>query len=155
MGVDPDITRQIIHEELQGMIPLIASYRWEVNFDLDNPIVTVEMVSSVKQERYIIEAKCDDYKALPPYFEFLHPTNNGERGTKRCYPSDGSFFHGTPCICVEWNRKAYASHGGPHNEWQMTNWVNRRPGMSTLGDMFHLVQRLINDPSKYRGRMEQ
>ena len=140
------------------MESLVASYGWKVLENRQNITVQVQMKSIVDQEVFILEAKCDDYKALPPYFEFIHPSAN-ERGTKRCYPKDGSFFHETPCICVQWNRKAYKVEGGPHSDWQMTNWMSYRPGMATLGDMFHMVQMVINNTwnyqgsGKYQGRM--
>jgi hypothetical protein len=153
MSVDPEISRRIIEEELRSMAPLVDSYGWEMTSDLSNNTVTVKMKSIVDSEVYILEAKCDDYKELPPFFEFIYP-DTGERGTKLCYPADGSFFHANPCICVEWSRKAYAVHGGPHNDWQMANWIKARPGMTTLGDFFHLVQRQINNKEKYKGRMK-
>ena len=102
MSVDPAISRRIVEEEIQVMAPLIGSYGWEITSDLDNLIVTVKMKSARDSEFYIIEARCDGYKGLPPYFEFIHPDTK-ERGTKRCYPADGSFFHPTPCICAQWN----------------------------------------------------
>jgi hypothetical protein len=157
MSVDPELTRRFIEEELQAMAPLVASFGWEVVSAPANLTVSVKMKSSIDSQVYILEAKCDDYKALPPFFEFIHPETK-ERGTKRCYPADGSFFISptdkSPCLCVEWNRKAYSSHGGPHTEWQMSNWITRRPGMTTLGDFFHLVQWQINNKQKYQGRME-
>jgi hypothetical protein len=152
MTVERDISRQIIEEEVEAMRPLASSYGWEVVVDLANLTVTVKMKSSVDAQLYIVEATCDGYKALPPHFEFIHP-ESGERGTQRCYPVGGSFFHSTPCICVQWNRKAYKDVGGPHVDWKMTDWISARPGMTTLGDMFHLIQREINNKNQYRGRM--
>jgi hypothetical protein len=152
MSVDPEISRRIVQEELEAMLPLASSYRWQVASDLDQLTVTVEMTSSVDEQTYILEAKCDGYKALPPYFEFIH-SETGERGTPRCYPLGTSFFHSLPCICVQWNRKAYQEAGGPHGDWQTTNWMSYRPGMTALGDMFNLVQMEINKKDQYRGRM--
>ena len=157
MSVDPGLTWRIIEEELQLMAPLVTSYGWEVVSDSANLTVSVKMKSVVDSQVYILEAKCDDYKALPPYFEFIHPDTK-ERGTKGCYPADGSFFISpsdkSPCLCVEWNRKAYSVHGGPHADWPMPNWQNLRPSMNTLGDFFSLVQRQINNRQIYKGRME-
>jgi hypothetical protein len=157
MSVDPGLTWRIIEEELQMMAPLVTSYGWEVFSDHANLTVSVKMKSSIDSEIYIVEAKCDDYKALPPFFEFIHPETK-ERGTKSCYPIDGSFFifpdGKPPCLCVQWNRKAYSVHDGPHADWPMPNWVNLRPGMTMLGDFFHLVQRRVNDKQMYKGRMK-
>jgi len=152
MTVDPDISRHIMQEELEAMAPLAASYGWDVVPDLENLTVSAEMKSAVDGQIYVVEARCDGYKALPPFFEFIHP-EDGERGTHRCYPAGGTFFHSTPCICVQWNRKAYQDVGGPHSDWKMADWMTSRPGTTTLGDMFHLIQREINNTSQYRGRM--
>jgi hypothetical protein len=153
VSVDPDISRRIMEEELAAMAPLAATYGWEVHSDLPNLTVTVRLRSAIDGEVYVLEARCDDYKALPPVFEFIHP-DNSERGTRRCYPKDGSFFHTNPCICIQWNRKAYQSLGGPHGDWSLANWMSDRPTMQELGGMFGLVQRQINNLSQYQGRME-
>lgn len=152
MSVDPEISRQIVTEELAAMAPVADSYSWEVRADLPSLTVTVKMKSRLDGQVYVVEARCDGYKAIPPYFEFIHP-ETGERGTARCYPADGSFFHSTPCLCVQWNRKAYRDHGGPHGDWVMANWASARPGTTSLGDMIHLIQTQINRQGIYRGRM--
>lgn len=152
MSVDPDISRQIIREEVEAMSALASTYGWTVNLDFPKLTVTLHMRSNVDNQVFIVEAKCDDYKALPPIFEFIHPETS-ERGTPTCYPAGGSYFHKTPCICVQWNRKAYRQLGGPHGNWEMINWMKARPGMTTLGDMFHLIQIEINKKSQYTGRM--
>lgn len=156
MSVDPGITRAILEEELVAMAHLAASCSWQVTPNLDNLTITVRMKSAIDGEEYILEAKCDDYRELPPTFEFIHP-QDGTRGTRHCYPSDqggSSYFHSSPCICIQWNRRAYGSLGGPHTEWTMTSWAEGRPGTLALGDMFFLVHRQINDPTQYRGRMK-
>ena len=149
MSIDPDISRQVMEEELEALKPLASTFGWTVEPDLTNLTVRVTMRSSVDNEVYIIEACCDDYKALPPEFEFIHPVT-GERGKHSCYPKGSSYFHSAPCICVQWNRKAYRS---PHPEWEMVGWTSARPGMTTLGDMFHLIQLEMNKPGQYTGRM--
>lgn len=152
MSVDPEITRQILAEEVEGMASLSAACGWVVAPDYGALTVTVKMRSIIDREVFIIEARCENYKEIPPYFEFIHP-DTGERGTPSCYPSGGSFFHSTPCICVQWNRKAYQSEGGPHNNWDLANWMQARPSTVWLGDMFHLVQKEINKNGQYKGRM--
>jgi hypothetical protein len=152
MSVDLEVTRQILKEEVDRMAALATSYGWTVATDLSALTVTVRMRSCLSQAEYIIEAKCDNYREMPPFFEFIHP-NTGERGTKRCYPSpESSYFHGMPCICIQWNRKAYQNHGGPHGDWTMANWMSYRPSTKSLGDMFIAIQSEID---KCIGRMEQ
>ncbi len=152
MTVDPEISRQIVQEEVEAMASIAYEYGWEVTPNLQTFTVTVKMHSAIDQEVYVVEARCDNYRSLPPYFEFIHPQTS-ERGTQRCYPADGSYFHSTPCICVQWNRKAYQSEGGPHADWDMAGWMAARPGTISLGDMFHLIQVRINKRDAYKGRM--
>lgn len=150
MTVAHEVTKIILKEELVAMEPLAISYDWTVITNLDALTVTINMKSRIDNEVYIIEACCNDYKELPPFFEFIHPVTK-ERGTRPCYPNGGSYFHNHPCICVEWNRKTYLD--GPHrNDWQLANWQSKRPGMITLGDMFHLIQIEINKAKEYTGR---
>jgi hypothetical protein len=154
MTVDAGVTRQILQEELGAMEPIASSYGWDVTTNLEALTVTVTMRSVIDKEIYIVEACCDGYRAIPPYFEFIYP-NSVERGTHRCYPADDSYFHSTPCICVQWNRKAYKTEGGPHQDWQISDWMAARPGTIALGDMFHLIQVRINKRGAYKGRMKQ
>lgn len=152
MSVAPEITRAILKEEIEAMKPLAASFEWTVTSDFETLVVTVKMRSRVDNEVYIVEARCDDYKELPPFFEFIHP-ETGERGIQRGYPNGGSYFHSHPCICVEWNRKTYIN--GPHQrDWQLANWQSKRPSMTALGDMFHLIQTEINKKGQYVGRKQ-
>lgn len=152
MTVDPAITRQILHEEVEAMHAVASTFDWSISVDSEALTVTVKMHSSLDAEKYVIEARCDNYRSVPPYFEFIHP-DTGERGTPHCYPADGSFFHPTPCICIQWNRKAYNSNGGPHGDWPMANWEAAKPGTTTLGDMFLQIQLRINKSGAYKGRM--
>src|SRR5881275_2134944 len=102
MSVDPDITRRILREERVALDQLAAEYKWAVTEDDDALIVTVRMKSAIDGEEYVVEAKCDGYRAQPPLFEFIHP-KSGERGKASCYPNDSGrgqpFFHAMPCIC--------------------------------------------------------
>lgn len=154
MSVAREVTCAVLEEELAAMHTLAASFGWIVTTDFDLLTVTVKMTSRVDNEVYILEARCDDYKELPPFFEFIHPKTR-ERGAYCCYPNGGSYFHSHPCICVEWNRKTYLD--GPHKgqgDWQLGDWQRKRPSMNTLGDMFHLVQSEINKVGQYTGRKQ-
>ncbi len=112
------------------------------------------MKSKVDGEKYIFEFSLDHYRELPPSIELVHPLT-GERGTRRCYPGGGrGYFHNNPVICAPWNRKAYASHGGPHSDWAASQWASCRPNHSRLGDILVLLQELIDDRATYTGRME-
>jgi hypothetical protein len=155
MSVDADVTRRIIAEEMAAALELARTYNWVVTIDFPAVKVTVRMKSAVDGEEYVVEAQCDDYRAKPPLFEFIHPAT-GERGTHAAYPDDGGrsqpFFHPAPCVCIQWNRKAYGEFQGPHGDWPMADWVGAVRGQDRLGDMFHLIQREINLKDIYRGR---
>lgn len=151
MTVDINVTRMILQEEFEAMENIASNWNWIKAADYDRLVVTVEMQSAIDQQVYIVEARCNDYRAIPPYFEFID-RQSGQRGTSHCYPAGGSYFHPKPCVCVQWNRKAYQTEGGPHGDWPMANWGAAWPGI-VLGDMFLLIQLQINKRDVYKGRM--
>ena len=162
MTVDPDITRQHLREELTLVQDLAATEKWDIvpDFELLTVVVTMHAHNG---DRYIIEAQCDDYKAVPPLFEFIDP-DTGERGTRHAYPrTTDSFFHDSgPCICAPFSRKAYRAvvATGPHGDWQFGDWQTSTANnvhwanASKLGDMFGLIYTRISRPDLYRGRMQ-
>lgn len=153
MAVDREVSRRIVEAELALAEPLARAQGWDVHENLEQLRFSVRMRSRVDGEEYILEFLCDDYKEKPPYVEFVDPVT-GERGVRSAYPRNGNgFFHGLPCICAQFSRKAYQEVGGPHSDWPMLNWANLRPEFSCLGDMVLLVQRLIDNPQAYHGRM--
>jgi len=153
MTVDTVVSRQIVKTELALAKPLVNTYGWVIEEDLEHLLFRVRLRSSADKEEYIMEFACDNYKEMPPFIEFIDPITNA-RGVPSAYPKNGNgFFHSTPCICAQFNRKAYQPYGGPHNDWAMQNWEQLRPHFSYLGDMIHLVQRQINNPNSYHGRM--
>lgn len=113
-------------------------------------------------EPYLLEVRCDDYKELPPLFEFIDPISF-ELGTRRAYPqATDSFFHSNLVICAPFNRKAYASYSsaGPHSEWKLdSSWMTSKANntdwsnFSRLGDMLGAIDTRLRDPRRYKGRM--
>jgi hypothetical protein len=69
-------------------------------------------------ELFYTEFECTEYPLYPPTVEFVSE-DRSEKGTKRLYPQG---FHTTPCICMRYNRKAYAERGGPHGDWRLLDW---------------------------------
>jgi hypothetical protein len=159
MPVDPDVTRAILREELVAVRELGRVHRWGVIPNFPALLVTVTMYSH-NGDLFIIEARCDEYKELPPYFEFLDP-DTGERGTRHAYPQGhDSFFHSAPCICAPFNRKAYKAVDavGPHADWSLGDWTRSKAqnidweNYSTLAGMFGLMQTRLGRAEFYRGR---
>jgi hypothetical protein len=162
MAVDPEITRQHIREELTLVKELAATYKWGVIPDYERLVVLVTMYSHTG-DLFIVEIRCDNYKEIPPFFEFIDP-DTGERGTQHAYPkTKDSFFHASGrCICAPFNRKAYKSvvETGPHNDWKIGDWQTSTASgvqwsnFSKLGDMLGLIYKRISSPDWYMGRMQ-
>src|SRR5437016_5995061 len=111
MAVDADISRRIIEAELTLARSLAATYGWVIKTDLDHLLFTARLKSAVDGEEFLMEFICDDYKEKPPFIEFVEPCT-GQRGVASAYPRNGSgIFHTLPCICAQFNRKAYGVHG--------------------------------------------
>lgn len=161
MAVDAEISRQHLRQELALVGELASIYQWEVLPDYAALRVVVKM-KAFTGDRYIVEARCDDYKDVPPFFEFIDP-ETGSVGSARAYPTTSdSFFHTSgPCICAPFNRKAYKAivPTGPHSDWTFGDWqtsnANNVPwaNYSRLGDMFGLIQTRISRSDLYKGRM--
>lgn len=162
MAVDPEVTRQHIREELALVRDLATLNRWGIIPDYARLVVLVTMHAHTG-ELFIVEIQCDNYKEVPPFFEFIDPIT-GERGTRNAYPkSTDSFFHESgPCICAPFNRKAYKSMvpTGPHSDWTFGSWQTSTANSvnwanySRLGDMLGLIHTRITMPSWYVGRMK-
>ena len=161
MAVDVEITRAQVRDELKALRDLAKTYRWGIIPNYNGLIVLVTMYSH-NGDLFIIEARLDNYKEWPPWFEFIDP-ETGERGTKHAYPkANDSLFHDSgPCICAPFNRKAYKHivDTGPHSDWNLGDWMNSNANSttwsnySTLGDMLGLIQTRLNKPETYKGRM--
>ena len=151
MPVDPSISRQILYEELQIARAAAGVHEWTIEAGQDGLSFTIKMQSKVDRELYILDVRCDDYKELPPHFEFVLPS--GERRVPSAHPvSTDSFFHGSLLICFPFNRGAYAQLGGPHGDWQFPNWQSLCLEFTTIGEMLMLLQQRIDSPNLYKGR---
>jgi hypothetical protein len=161
MAVAPIVTRAIIEEQLKQLRELGESHGWEIHADLSALKVECRMRAH-NGDRFIVEADCENYQEWPPFFEFIDP-DTGARGTKRAYPkTTDSFFHESgPCICAPFNRKAYRAvvGTGPHGDWAFGDWmISRANGfdwshVTTLGDMFSMIQTRLLLSDLYKGRM--
>ena len=159
MPVDPTVTRAILEQELIAVRELGRTHRWGIIPDFGRLIVTVTMYSHAG-DLFIIEAQCDNYKEVPPFFELLDPVS-GERGVKSAYPKGhDSLFHDAPCLCAPFNRKAYKAIDplGPHADWNLGDWTRSTASGTawenyrSLADMFGLIQTRLSRPDFYKGR---
>jgi hypothetical protein len=162
MAVDVEISRQHVRDELDLVKELAAAQKWEIAPNYAGLVVTVTMFAH-DDDRYIVEFRCDNYKEMPPFIEFIDP-DTGERGTRHAYPKgNDSFFHDSgPCICAPFSRKAYKAivATGPHGDWNFGDWqISTANGVqwsnaSKIGDMLGLIYRRISRPDLYKGRMQ-
>lgn len=117
------------------------------------------MVQGETQEDFYLQAVFEDYKELPPAWDFFDEDWNTS-GEKRLYPATSpcpfgsSIFHNTPAICAPFNLLAYDDHGGPHSNWSgPANWRNVESGhvkAETVGGMLQAIRRHLRAT---RGRM--
>jgi len=144
------VSQATVELEYQEASEYGASYGWEFSpLDAEKQLFTVQLVSSVDQERYWFEFRYDDYPEKPYLIEPFYPPT-GERGTLVCFPKGpDTFFHPSGFICHPCSRRAYANHG----EWAMSNWRLLAGGMNKLRYILDTFYHRINNQPYYHGRM--
>jgi hypothetical protein len=153
MPVDPSVTRLIVAVELRLAEAMARQHGWEINPREDGLSLVACLTSQVDKEEYSLEISCDNYKELPPLFEFI--TAKGEQRVVTAQPSSSdSFFHPKLLICYPFNRGAFQIYQGPHGDWPLANWQALSPGANRLGDMLAFIQYRLNC-STYTGRRKQ
>ena len=90
----------------------------------DQMLIRVSLKQPETGELFYLEGDFNGYRELPPLFTFSsQPWNRSNQRNDYPKPADpnpfggGSIFHPQPCICANFSRGAYHSHGGPHNDW--------------------------------------
>lgn len=162
MAVCPDVSRGYIRREMPFVEELAQNYGWKVAQNYERLVVEVRMRAHTG-DLFIVQARCDDYKQMPPFIEFIDP-DSGEEGTRHAYPkgTDSFFYSDGPCICAPFSRKAYKSvtATGPHGDWELSGWMNSTAqgiqwsNHSTLGGIFGMIQTRLSRPGLYTGRMD-
>lgn len=118
---------------------------WQLAVDLDLLQVTTDF-EHPKGGPLRLVGEFTDYKAIPPAWRFVDPATSIE--TPASYPSPGpmriggSIFHSKPVICAPFNRLAFSSQGGPHNDWHGESAWLRIVGYvraNTLGEMLAVI----------------
>lgn len=108
-------------------------------------------------EDYCVLADFEDYRTVPPLWRFVDPRTKELVGPaaypRPDPPGRSSVFHGSGVICAPWNRGAYRSEGGPHDNWGgLENWqsVSGSTIAQTVPDM---IDRIYRETTASRGRM--
>lgn len=156
--LDPVVTRAELAVEypvLQGRAKRVG---WEVTLDVDQLKLKIQLIHEKTGQPFILQGCLDEYKAIPPAWEFVDP-ETGEEGTAAAYPEPPNPAPGGSAlfiaagaqgrvICVPCNRLAYEKHKGPHANWTLANWMQETPRYLTLCDM---VNRINIDLQASRG----
>lgn len=151
MAVQPDISLAHVRKELKEGRDLIDDW----GLDLDTSMLAEDDLRfrvsgrASDGELYIVEFRCDDYREIPPFVEFIDP-ESGEAGITRAYPK--GVFHKKPCVCARFNRKSYAEHTGLHSGWEYGNW-GQEAATNHLGGMIAHIFRAIE--GRMQGRSYQ
>lgn len=158
MSVDRTISLNRIRKELTPCFEFEEKFGWVISeIDEPNQTFTVNMISPIDNERYIVEIKFDNYPEIPLFLEFIDYRTN-EKGTKQAYPKNkDSFFHPHPCICNPCSRKSYKAHDStaPHGDWQLIGWQSN-PKVGTLKNVRAILNAIyfrISNPVYYEKRM--
>jgi hypothetical protein len=112
--------------------------RWRHDLVWDEATLTLRLrltgrrADGEGREAYLIEGVFDDYRLLPPLWEFLDPRDGAAIGPA-AYPTPGagvsSVLHSNALVCAHWSRRAYGELQGPHGNWgALTNWESVTEG---------------------------
>jgi len=101
-------------------------------------------------EAFLAEFDCRDYPMYPPTVEFVDPLGGPGRGIASLYPS---CFHGMPCVCARYNRKAYTERGGPHGDWRLVDWQLPTGNGVAIDSLAMIVSDLHSKISQSVGRL--
>ena len=117
----------------------------------------VVLIQKESEEKYFLQGRFDRYKELPPVWEWRdeswnernHPNLSPKPVSTVCGPS--MFLRHSKqgitraIICAPFNRLAFGTEGGPHDDWgNPAQWTTRRPPWVyavTIGDMLQVIFR--------------
>jgi hypothetical protein len=144
---------ELLYEEQMIPVRQIGAFRgWELEeFEGCKFIVGMKARDGSQFWQFV---DCEDYQAIPPAFNWYNPEGNVKNHPSDT-PNGGSFFHPSGRICAPWNRLAYQQeYGGPHKEWQLSNWMSNpnTGGTRTLMAMLLRIYRELQSP-EFKGRM--
>ena len=158
------VTDATIAHELPGVTAWAARHD-QITLDtgfLNQRVIRVVMVQEISGHTFYLQGNLDDYKALPPAWEWRDETWSTNKGLSLSprperSPFGSSMFlrgNGTGVICAHFNRLAYGAHGGPHGDWgSEAQWMTAGDGYVravTIGDM---LQSILRDLRFTKGHM--
>lgn len=120
-------------------------------------ILRVVLIQPSSAKRFFLQGRFDRYKELPPVWDW-----RDESWTESGHPALGPKPESTVCgssmflshnndgvvqaiICAPFNRLAFKTEGGPHNDWgNPSQWMTPHPPCvyaTTIGDMVQAIYR--------------
>lgn len=155
----PGTALAYVTAELPGARAWAARRGYEFVFDESTLCLRLPLVGRSANgsagERYLLKGNFDDYRAVPPAWQFVHPDTGADIGPS-AYPAppqpnprgSGLFLASGPTgaiLCAHFNRLAYTEEQGPHGDWgPPTNWLNPPPSAYTraesVGDMLARIE---------------
>lgn len=147
--VPSEVTRAVLDVEGPAAEAWARRHGWHVAIDRGRLALMATVAHPVDESLLLLVADLNGYRAIPPAWRFVDPLTG--QSTAAAFPSagtgpaagKGSIFHSNAVICAPWNRLAYKSEGGPHDDWQeTTNWLNASGDVTraaTIAEMLSAV----------------
>jgi hypothetical protein len=120
-AIPADVSRVVVEDELPPAIELCQRIGWDLKWAPDALVAVVKAMHPKTSAKLCLVGDFNDYKGTPPAWRFVDPDNGAE--VRAAWPAAGavdgkaSIFHTQPVICAPFNRLAYKSLGGPHQDW--------------------------------------
>ena len=151
MSAPAALSLEAVREEL----PAVAAYAAAAGLAVDANALSESILRfhvafrNAAGENFTAEFDCRDYPMYPPTIEFVDASRT-TRGTLALYPAG---FHGMPCVCARYNRKAYSERGGPHGDWRLVDWQLPTGNGVALDTLTMIVSDLHSKISHSTGRL--
>lgn len=151
----PAVPALVTVEQVREELADVADYAAAAGLGLDHAMLTethpVFYLTFFNREglEFFAEFSCHEYPLHPPTIEFVD-AGRSRRGTHNLYPS---CFHGMPCICARYNRKAYGALGGPHTDWRLIDWQLPTQGGPKIETLAMIVSDMHSKIAASAGRL--
>lgn len=152
MLVSSDLTFETLQHELEQAAPFLDAAGLSTDrasLQVNSPLLFVTF-RNASDELFFAEFDCRDYPMYPPTIEFVNDVRS-QRGLPGLYPAG---FHGMPCVCARYNRKAYSERGGPHGDWRLVDWQLPTGNGPRLDSLVMIVSDLHSKIATSTGRLQ-
>ena len=142
LGEGPSRQRIIFDSEAEPLTDYLARQKETglvsaYSIDAEKPLISCTLIQPHTALSFHLDVDCTDYRQLPPMFRFS-VTPGALTSLPHDYPKQtsnpfggGNLFilcgpnNSLGCVCSHFNRLAYNTHNGPHQDWGgPDNWLN-------------------------------